>query len=44
MGPLILSKEKNKYTLVTGDYFTSWMEAYQLPSQQAEPVAQKVVM
>ena len=44
MGPLPLSKEKNKYILVIGDYFTRWMEAYPLPSQQAEPVAQKVVI
>ena len=42
MGPLPLSEEKNKYMLVTGDYFTCCMEAYPLPSQQSEPVAQKV--
>ena len=44
MGLLPLSKEKNKYILVIVYYFTRRMEAYPLPSQEAEPVAQKVVM
>ena len=44
MGPLTLLKEKKKYKLVIVNYFTRWMEAYPLLSQQAEPVAQNVVM
>ena len=43
MGPLPLTKDQNKFILVIGDYFTRWMEAYSLPSQHAEIVAQKLV-
>ena len=43
MGPLNLTKEKNKYILVIGDYFTRWMAAYSLPSQHAEVVTEKLV-
>ena len=43
MGPLPLTKDKNKYILVIGDYFTRWMEAYSLPSQHTENIAQKLV-
>ena len=32
MGPLNVTKEKNKHILVKGDYFTRWMEVYSLPS------------
>ena len=43
MGPMPLTKDANRYILVIGDYFTRWMEAYSLPTQHAEVVAQKLV-
>ena len=43
MGPMPLAKDGNRYILVIGDYFTRWMEAYGLPSQHADVVAQKLV-
>ena len=43
MGPMPLTKGGNRYILVIGDYFTRWMEAYGLPSQHADVVAQKLV-
>ena len=43
MGPLPLTRDKNKFILVIGDYFTRWMEAYSLPSQHAENIAEKLV-
>lgn len=43
MGPMPLTKDKNRYILVIGDYFTRWMEAYSLPSQHAEVIAEKLV-
>ena len=43
MGPMPLTKSGNRYILVIGDYFTRWMEAYGLPSQHADVVAQKLV-
>ena len=33
----------NKYILVVGDYFSEWMEAYPIPDQTAETVAEKFV-
>ena len=44
MGPMPLTKDGNRYILVIGDYFTRWMEAYSLPTQHAEVVAQKLVI
>lgn len=43
IGPLPKSHKNNKYILVIGDHFTRWMEAYPLPNQQAEVVAEKLV-
>jgi len=43
IGPLPKSINNNKYILVIGDHFTRWMEAYPLPNQQAESIAEKLV-
>ena len=43
MGPLPESSNKNSYTLVVGDYFIRWMEAYPIKNQEAATVAQKLV-
>lgn len=43
MGPLPLTKRKNKYLLVIGDYFTRWMEVYPIPHQNADIIADKLV-
>ena len=39
LGPLPESPKGNSYLLVVGDYFTRWMEAYPIPSQEASTVA-----
>ena len=43
LGPLPESEAGNSYTLVVGDYFTRWMEAYPIPNQEATTVATKLV-
>ena len=43
IGPLPKNHKNNKYILVIGDHFTRWMEAYPLPNQQVEVVAEKLV-
>ena len=43
LGPLPESEAGNKYILVTGDYFTRWMEAYPIPNQEATTVATKLI-
>lgn len=43
IGPLPKSRRNNKYILVIGDHFTRWMEAFPLPHQQAEQIAEKLV-
>ena len=43
LGTLPESAAGNKYILVTGDYFTRWMEAYPIPNQEATTVATKLV-
>eukprot|EP00731_Ephydatia_muelleri_P006147 Em0003g395a len=42
LGPLPESRRGNRYILVAGDHFTHWMEAYAIPNQEAETVAQKL--
>ncbi|KRX75070.1 Transposon Ty3-I Gag-Pol polyprotein [Trichinella sp. T6] len=43
LGPVPRSKNGNSYIMVVTDYFTRWVEAYELPNQQAETVARKLV-
>ena len=43
MGPLPASKNGSRYILVAPDYFTSWVEAYAIPNQEAITVAHKLV-
>jgi len=40
MGPLPLTEQGNKYILVFCDYFTRWPEAFPMPNQKAETIAQ----
>ena len=43
IGPLPRSKRHNQYILVIGDHFSRWMDAYPLPNQMTEKVAEKLV-
>ena len=43
MGPFPLSNKGNRYVLVIGDHFTKWIEAYGIPDQRANTVADVIV-
>ena len=43
MGPLPVTAQGNKYLIVVCDYFTRWVEAFPLPDQKADRVAQTFV-
>lgn len=43
LGPLPESKSGNSYLLVTGDYFTRYMEAFPIPNQEAVTIARTLV-
>ena len=43
LGPLPETPQKNKFILVTRDYFTKWTESYPIPNQEATTVAEKLV-
>ena len=42
LGPLPRTTSGHRYILVIGDYFTKWMEAYPLVTQEATEVATKI--
>ena len=41
-GPLPVSNHGNRYILVISDYFTKFSEAYAIPNQEAETIANKI--
>ena len=43
LGPFPISNAGNKYVLVVQDQFTKWTEAYALPDQTAQTVAEVFV-
>ena len=43
MGPFPTSSKGNRYVLVIGDTFTKWIEAYAIPDQTTNTVAEVVV-
>ena len=43
VGPFPISKSGSKYILVVSDYFTRWVEAFGIPSQDAITVANRIV-
>lgn len=43
MGPLPVSERGHRYVLVVMDYFTKWAEAFPLPNQEAQTIAEVFV-
>ena len=43
LGPLPETTRGNKYIMVVADHFSKWIEAFALPNQTSETVAQKLV-
>ena len=43
VGPFPISKSSSKYILVVSDYFTRWVEAFDILSQDAVTVANQIV-
>lgn len=43
IGPLVKSEKGYRYILVLVDCFTKWTEAYALPNQEAQTVAEVIV-
>ena len=42
MGPLPETERGSKYVLVVADYYTKWVEVYDIPNQEATTVAVKL--
>jgi hypothetical protein len=42
--PFLLSHQGNRYLLIAMDYFTKWLEAYVVPSQEASNIEEALVM
>jgi hypothetical protein len=43
LGPLPKTDAGNQYVLIAQDYFTKWPEAFAIPDQRAETVAEVLV-
>ena len=43
MGPFLVNANGNHYILVAEDYFTKWLEPWEIPNQEAKTVAQKLL-
>ena len=38
-----VNDDGNRYTMVVGDYFTKWVEAYAIPNQEVTTEAKQLV-